>query len=138
MYLAFSFHNFDFAPGKNFVQKKPHRRRRREVCSEPATNPAPFRGERNLFQRPSSPRPSPPGEGESSAGFLKIRATGFAGRPSAKPKNVRLLFLLPGGEDQVEGRQKTISILLIPRLNKLKLELQHAMSLLMELVIFAK
>jgi hypothetical protein len=33
--MAFSFHNFDFAPGKIFVQKKSHRRRR-EVCSEPA------------------------------------------------------------------------------------------------------
>jgi hypothetical protein len=34
------FHNFDFAPGKSFVQKKSHRRWR-EVCSGPANqNPA--------------------------------------------------------------------------------------------------
>jgi hypothetical protein len=26
-----SFHNFDFAPGKDFVQKKSHRRRREAV-----------------------------------------------------------------------------------------------------------
>jgi hypothetical protein len=92
---------------------------RRDACSTPkhpggcCVRPVQRAGQsesyrkRNLFKRPSSPRPSPPGEGESSAVFLKIRVTGFAGRPSAKPKNARLLFLLPGGEGQVEGGRKT-------------------------------
>jgi isoleucyl-tRNA synthetase len=29
--ISFSFHNFDFAPGKNFVQKKSHRLLLREA-----------------------------------------------------------------------------------------------------------
>ena len=36
------------------------------------------------FKRPSSPRPSPPGEGESFAAHLKICVAVFAGRSSAK------------------------------------------------------
>jgi hypothetical protein len=32
---VFSFHNFDFAPVKDFVQKKSHRLLLCEVCSEP-------------------------------------------------------------------------------------------------------
>jgi hypothetical protein len=55
---------------------------------------------------------------------LKIRATGFAGRPFAKPKNAQSLFLLPGGEGQVEGGQNIIPILLFTHSHKLKRELQ--------------
>jgi hypothetical protein len=61
-----AFHNFDFAPVK-------------KVCPEKLTPTAasgnaairkeisPVMREKNLFQRPSSPRPSPPGEGELSS-----------------------------------------------------------------------
>jgi len=35
--------------------------------------------------RPPSSRPSPQGEGETSAAFLKIRATGFAGQLPSRP-----------------------------------------------------
>ena len=47
-------------------------------------------------QRPPSSRPSPQGEGESSAAFLKIRATGFVGRPSEKPKTRKRRSFSPG------------------------------------------
>jgi hypothetical protein len=93
---SISFHNFDFAPGKDFVQKNHTGGDCVRPCSEPGTNQDPSRGGRNLFQRPSSPRPSPPGEGESFAVFLKIRATEFAGRLSAKSETCDCYSFSPG------------------------------------------
>jgi hypothetical protein len=45
-------------------------------------------------------------EGETSAAFLKIRATGFAGLPSANQKPFAALSS-PGGEETGEGGRKT-------------------------------
>jgi hypothetical protein len=45
-------------------------------------------------------------EGETSAAFLKIRATGFAGQLSANQKPFAALSS-PGGEETGEGGRKT-------------------------------
>src|ERR1039457_4187065 len=63
--------NFRDAPGKNFVQKKSHRLLLREAVQRADKSIKPRQSERNLLQRPSSPRPSPPGEGEPFAASLK-------------------------------------------------------------------
>ena len=45
-------------------------------------------------------------EGETSAAFLKIRATGFAGQLSAN-QNRPIAISSPGGEEKGEGGRKT-------------------------------
>ena len=65
--------------------------------------------ERNLFKRPSSPRPSPPGEGELSAGFLKIRATEFAGQSSAEPEICERCSFSPGEKVRLRAVVKPFS-----------------------------
>jgi hypothetical protein len=55
-------------------------------------------------QRSPSTRPSPQGEGESSAVSLKIRAAGFAGQLSANQKPFAALSS-PGGEETGEGER---------------------------------
>jgi hypothetical protein len=40
--IPFSFHNFDFAPGKNFVQKKSHRLLLHEAVQRAETKSAPL------------------------------------------------------------------------------------------------
>jgi hypothetical protein len=42
---VFVFHNFDFAPGKNFVQKKSHRLLLREAVQRADNKPSPVRGD---------------------------------------------------------------------------------------------
>jgi hypothetical protein len=64
---------------------------------------------RNLFKRPSSPRPSPPGEGELSAGFLKIRATEFAGQSSAEPEICERCSFSPGEKVRLRAVVKPFS-----------------------------
>ncbi len=59
-----------------------------------------------VWSKPPSSRPSPQGEGELSAGQLKIRVAGFAGCTSAKSE-ARLLFFLPGEKARMRASVKT-------------------------------
>ena len=61
--------------------------------------------EDKVCQRPPSPRPSPPGEGESFAGLLREPAAGLAGITIETEKRGLLLFPLPRGEGQGEGER---------------------------------
>ena len=51
---------------------------------------------KRLVKRPPSPRPSPPGDGESSADFRRRPTAGFTGRVSGKLKTAGSYSLSPG------------------------------------------
>src|ERR1035437_4786131 len=59
--VCFSFHNFDFAPGKDFVQKKSHRLLLRKAVQRAENKPSPVQGRhicRNPAQNISKLRPA--------------------------------------------------------------------------------
>jgi len=82
----------------------------------------------NSFPHPARGHPLP-SDGQEKRRRIFRRFSGnsrdwFCRTFIRKTRNVRLLFLLPGGEGQDEGGQNTISILLFAHPHKLKLELQ--------------
>jgi hypothetical protein len=56
----------------------------------------------NWHYRPTSPRPSPPGEGETVSASLEKLAAGFAATVIRKTRNVKTPSS-PGGEETGEG-----------------------------------
>jgi hypothetical protein len=95
------FHTFDFAPAKNFVEKKSHRQH--GVPAHPA---------RGTSEYPHlTPALSPPSDGAEREKRSPLLWNNLRlDLPDGHPQNQKreLPFLLPGGEGQDEGGRKTI------------------------------